>query len=48
MQMYTDWASGLGIKKVTMSHYGEDMGLKKFYEDNGFKQTEITYVKDLD
>ncbi len=48
MQMYADWALSLGIKKVTMSHYGKDMGLKKFYEDNGFKQTEITYVKDLD
>ena len=48
MQMYADWATELGIKKVTMSHYGENDNLKKFYEDNGFKQTEVTYVKDLD
>lgn len=48
MQMYGDWAKGLGINKITMSHYGESDYLKKFYEANGFKQTEVTYVKDLD
>lgn len=48
MQMYGDWAKGLGLNKVSMSHYGDSDHLKKFYEDNGFKQTEITYVKDLD
>jgi len=47
IKMYEDWAVGLGIKKVTMSHYARD-DMKAEYEANGYKQTEITYVKDLD
>lgn len=47
IEMYEDWAKGLNITKISMSHYGDTDHLRRFYEDIGFKQTEVTYVKDL-
>lgn len=50
IKMYEDWAKTKGVRKCTMSHYSNDIGdsLSQLYLKSGYKQTEITYVKDLD
>lgn len=50
IKMYETWAKDQGVRKVTMSHYADSAGdhLSKLYIQSGYKQTEITYVKDLE
>lgn len=46
---FEEWSRQIGVKRVVMGHFNDLIGtkVKKYYEKNGYKLLEQSYVKEL-